>query len=79
MEFCDKVKEVRKQLHLSQTAFAKELGVARVTLIRWENGEFKETMNKHIAWLIAGKIILSTRTIQRRTEAKTNTALLLLN
>ena len=41
MEFCDKVKEVRKQLNLSQTAFAKELGIARATLIRWENGEFK--------------------------------------
>ena len=41
MEFCDKVKEVRKQLNLSQTAFAKELGIARATLIRWENGAFK--------------------------------------
>ena len=41
MDFCDKVKEVRKQLNLTQTAFAKELGIARATLLRWEKGEFK--------------------------------------
>lgn len=41
MEFCDKVKSVRKQLGLTQATFAKELGIARATLIRWGNGEFK--------------------------------------
>ena len=41
MEFSDRVKQVREQLNLSQTAFAKELGISRMTLIRWENGEFK--------------------------------------
>ena len=41
MEFSVKVKQVREQLKMTQTAFAKELGVSRSTLIRWENGEFK--------------------------------------
>lgn len=41
MEFSEKVKQVRLKLGLSQTAFAKELGIARATIIRWEKGEFK--------------------------------------
>ena len=41
MEFSERVKQVRTKLNLSQTAFAKELGISRSTLIRWENGEFK--------------------------------------
>ena len=40
MEFSDKVKQFRIKLNLNQTAFAKELGISRSTLIRWENGEF---------------------------------------
>ena len=41
MQFSEKVKEVRKQLNLTQAALAKELGIARATLIRWETGAFK--------------------------------------
>ena len=41
MEFSERVKQVRMKLNLGQTAFAKELGVSRATLIRWEKGEFK--------------------------------------
>lgn len=40
MDFGDRVKQVRKQLEFSQTLFAKELGISRSTLIRWENGKF---------------------------------------
>jgi DNA-binding transcriptional regulator YiaG len=38
MEFRDEVKIAREKLVLSQTEFAKELGVAYATLNRWENG-----------------------------------------
>ena len=41
MEFVDRIKQVRKQLNLSQTVFAKELNIARATLVRWETGKFK--------------------------------------
>lgn len=41
MEFSDRVKNIRKQLKLSQAEFAKGIGVARTTLSRWENGKFK--------------------------------------
>lgn len=41
MEFCDKVKEIRKKLNLSQMALAKELGVAFSTVNRWESGKFE--------------------------------------
>lgn len=37
MEFRDKVKYVREKLFLSQEAFSKELGVAFVTVNRWES------------------------------------------
>ncbi len=38
MEFKDKVKIVRQKLMLSQSDFAKELGVAFSTINEWENG-----------------------------------------
>ena len=38
MEFKDKVKIAREKLVLSQTEFAKELGVAFASVNRWENG-----------------------------------------
>ena len=41
MEFSEKVKQVRTSMKLGQTAFARELGISRATLIRWEKGEFK--------------------------------------
>jgi len=41
MDFCDRVKQVRKKLNLSQTAFAQELGVSYTTINRWENGKFE--------------------------------------
>jgi|GEM_PF-1462138 len=40
LEFCDKIKLARKKLRLSQHAFAKELGIAYVTLNRLENERF---------------------------------------
>lgn len=39
MEFGEKVKQVRKQLHLSQTEFGELLGVNFTTVNRWENGK----------------------------------------
>lgn len=41
MEFKDKVYEARMQLGLSQTEFAKTLGVGFATINRWENGVTK--------------------------------------
>lgn len=38
MKFADKVLKVRLQLNISQESLAKELGIAFVTLNRWENG-----------------------------------------
>jgi DNA-binding XRE family transcriptional regulator len=40
MEFKDKVRTARLQLFMSQETFAKELGVAFVTVNRWENGKY---------------------------------------
>jgi len=41
MEFSEKVKQARKELKLSQDAFARELGVAFSTINRWENERIK--------------------------------------
>ena len=38
-KFPDLVKEVRKQLGISQEALAHELGVSFATINRWENGK----------------------------------------
>ena len=57
MEFKDKVYEARMQLGLSQTEFAKALGVGFATINRWENCNynpsrlakkaFEDFCNKH--------------------------------
>ncbi|GHV04477.1 transcriptional regulator [Clostridia bacterium] len=38
MEFKDKILLIRAKLNISQEDFAKEFGVAFVTVNRWENG-----------------------------------------
>lgn len=38
-DFAKKVKEVRRQLGLSQEALAQELGVSYATIHRWESGK----------------------------------------
>ncbi len=38
-DFCNRVKEVRKRLKLSQEEFAEQLGVSFATVNRWENGK----------------------------------------
>lgn len=38
MEFKDKVKYVRKQLHLTQTELATQCGLDFTTINKWENG-----------------------------------------
>jgi DNA-binding transcriptional regulator YiaG len=38
MEFKDKVKYIRKKLLMSQTEFAKTMGVSFAAVNRWENG-----------------------------------------
>ena len=38
MSFADKVKEVRKQLNISQEKLAAKLGVSFSTVNRWEKG-----------------------------------------
>lgn len=40
MTFGEQVKEARKQMQLSQMAFAKKLNVSYSTLNRWENNTF---------------------------------------
>lgn len=37
----ERIKAIRKNLSLTQKAFAKEVGVHVVTVIRWEGGGFK--------------------------------------
>ena len=41
MEFCDKVKYVRKKLNLSQEELAEALHVSFATVNRWENTRHK--------------------------------------
>lgn len=38
MPFADDIKKLRQKLLLSQTAFAKEIGVSFTTVNRWEMG-----------------------------------------
>lgn len=38
MKYCDAIKCLRKKLLLSQTEFTEKMGVAFVTVNRWENG-----------------------------------------
>jgi DNA-binding transcriptional regulator YiaG len=37
----EQIKEIRKQLNLSQEEFAKKLGVSFTSVNRWENGQTK--------------------------------------
>lgn len=39
MGFSKKIKDIRRQSPLSQTDFAKELGVSYSTVSRWETGK----------------------------------------
>ena len=39
MEFKDKVKAARRQLFITQTQLAKELGCTPLTITRWEGGQ----------------------------------------
>lgn len=41
MNFAQKIKEIRKQLGLSQEQLAREIGVTFSTVNRWENGKTK--------------------------------------
>ena len=50
MEFKDKVYQARMQLGLSQTDFAKMLGVGFATVNRWENGVTKPNKLKEYAF-----------------------------
>lgn len=43
MEFSQTIKRLRKELLMSQEAFAEELGVAFATVNRWETGRSKPT------------------------------------
>ena len=43
MDICNKVKDIRKQLKMTQTDFSKELGVDYTTLSRIERGIFKRS------------------------------------
>jgi putative transcriptional regulator len=44
MDFQKAVKQLRKELLLTQTEFAKRLGVSFVSVNRWENGRCEPTM-----------------------------------
>ena len=39
-----RIKELRKELHLSQEVFAKEIGVSRATIASWEIGRRQPTV-----------------------------------
>lgn len=39
MDFAEKVKEVRRQLGISQETLSKEIGVSFGTVNRWESGK----------------------------------------
>ena len=41
MELCSSVKQVRKELGLSQEQLARELSISFSTVNRWENGKSK--------------------------------------
>lgn len=44
MKYSDAIKKLRMKMLLTQSEFAKYLGVAFVTINRWENGEHEPTM-----------------------------------
>lgn len=41
-----KLKEMRKNRHLTQSELASQIGVTRRSIIRWENGQTKPSMKK---------------------------------
>lgn len=43
MAFAEDIKKLRQKLFMSQTVFAKELGVSYTTVNRWETGKAKPT------------------------------------
>ncbi len=44
MTYAEGIKTLRKKLLITQTELAELLGVAFVSVNRWENGEFNPTM-----------------------------------
>ena len=44
MDYQKSIKKLREKMILSQTEFAKELGVSFTSVNRWENGQFKPTI-----------------------------------
>lgn len=44
MNYAEAIKTLRKKMLLSQTEMAKELGVAFVSINRWENGHCEPTI-----------------------------------
>ena len=46
MRFCEAIKEIRGKCLLSQSDFAKELGVSFSTINRWENGKSLPKISK---------------------------------
>ena len=44
MNYQKSIKELREKMILSQTEFAKELGVSFASVNRWENGQFEPTI-----------------------------------
>ena len=44
MYFSEEIKKIRMKAFLSQTAFAKEVGVSFSTVNRWENGKGKPNL-----------------------------------
>jgi putative transcriptional regulator len=41
MTFAERIKEIRRELNMSQEAFARHIGVAFATVSRWERGHRK--------------------------------------
>ena len=44
MNYQKSIKKLREKMILSQTEFAKELGVSFASVNRWENGQFEPTI-----------------------------------
>ena len=44
MDYSKLIRELRAKMIMSQTEFAKELGVSFTTISRWEGGKFNPTI-----------------------------------
>lgn len=51
--FADRLRQMRKRAHLTQTTLSKILGVHRISIIRWESGIRKPSIDVLLAYVTA--------------------------